>query len=84
MKQRYFANKIFQIFQINRMDDIPTFTAFVQNILGVAVARACTELIAYIPTFRRLMTISEEDIDRFISQVHSSNSGRAAAQRIHQ
>ncbi|GFH62182.1 predicted protein [Chaetoceros tenuissimus] len=28
------------------------------------------------------MTISEEDIDRFISQFHSSNSGRAAAQRI--
>ena len=65
------------------MDDIPTFTAFVQNILGVTIARARTELIAYIPTFRRLMTISEEDIDRFISQVHSSNSGRAAAQCTH-
>ena len=64
------------------MDDIPTFIAFLQNILGIAVARARTELIAFIPTFIRLMTISEEDIDRFISQVHSSNSGCQAAQRI--
>jgi hypothetical protein len=64
------------------MDDTPTFDAFVQNVLNVAVARARTELIAYIPTFRQLMTISEKDIDEFIKQVHSSNSGRAAAQRI--
>ncbi|GFH61776.1 predicted protein [Chaetoceros tenuissimus] len=64
------------------MDDTPTFTAFVQNVLGVAVARAHTELVAYIPTFRRLMTISASDIDEFIKQVHSSNSGRAAAQRL--
>ena len=64
------------------MDDTPIFNAFVQDILGVAVVRARTELIAYIPTFRQLMTISETDIDEFIKQVHSSNSGCAAAQHI--
>ena len=64
------------------MDDEPTFTVCVQNVLGVTIARACTELVVHIPTFRQLMTISEDDIDNFIKQVHSSNSGHAAAQHI--
>ncbi|GFH56602.1 predicted protein [Chaetoceros tenuissimus] len=61
------------------MDDTLTFTAFVKNVLGVTIARAHTELVAYIPI---LITISEADIDEFIKQVHSSNSGHAAAQHI--
>ena len=40
------------------MDNTPTFTTFVQNVLGVAVTRACIELIAYIPTFTQLITIN--------------------------
>ena len=48
------------------MDDTPIFDAFVHNVLNIAVARARTELIAYIPTFRQLMTISEKDIDEFM------------------
>ena len=48
------------------MDDTLIFNAFVQNVLGVAVVRARTELVSYIPTFRQLMQISEEEIDNFI------------------
>ena len=44
----------------------------------MCTSRAC---LLY-PTFRQLMNISEEEIDNFIKQVHSANSGRAANQRI--
>ena len=64
------------------MDDTPTFTVFVENILVVNIPRARQELVSYIPTFRQLRNISEEEINNFIKQVHSANSGRAANQRI--
>ena len=44
------------------MDDTPTFTVFVENILGVNIPLARQELVSYIPTFRQLMNISEEEI----------------------
>ena len=64
------------------MDDPVIFAAFAIGPLGVNVKRAQQELISYISTFRQLMEISEGEIDEFIKQVHSGNSGRAAGQRI--
>ena len=57
------------------MDDTPSFTAFVENILGVIIPLARQDLVSYIPTFRQLINISEDDIDNFIKQVHSAKSG---------
>lgn len=64
------------------MDDPVIFATFVIGALGVNAQRAQQELVSYISTFRQLMEISEGEINEFIKQVHSGNSGRAAAQRI--
>ena len=64
------------------MDDPVIFTEFVTNIFGVNIQRAQQELVSYISTFRLLIEISEGELDEFIKQVYSANSGRAVAQRI--
>jgi hypothetical protein len=64
------------------MDDIPTFTTFITDVLGVTIPNARLELTQFIPTFRQLMTTSDDDIDEFVKAIHSANSGRPVAQRI--
>ena len=49
------------------MDDAVIFATFVIGPLGVNVPRAQQELISYIPTFRQLMEISEDEIDEFVN-----------------
>ena len=61
------------------MDNPVIFTVFITNVLGVNIQWAQQELVFYISTFRLLIEISEGEIDKFIKQVHSANSGRAVA-----
>ena len=64
------------------MDDDALFTNFATNTLNITPARARNELLLVIPTFRQLMNTSESDLDTFVKDIHSANSGRAAAERI--
>ena len=64
------------------MDDSDEFRAFLSNLCGLTVIRERNETITFLNTFDALISTSEEEIDNFVKNTHSSNSARAATQRI--
>ena len=65
-----------------QMDDQAVYTAFLTNVAGVTAARARTELLGFANTFRTLMSCTEDELDNFVKDTHSSNSARNANARI--
>ena len=64
------------------MDDSDEFRAFLSNLCGLTVIRERNETITFLNTFDALISTSEKEIDNFVRHTHSSNSARAATQRI--
>ena len=69
-------------YQIHSMDDPAVFTVFITTTLGVTTVRVRDKIIGFIPTFCALLATSDADLDKFVSNVHSSNSSRGANARI--
>lgn len=59
------------------MNDQNCFTQFLTNVLGMNTARHRNALRQFVSTFAQLMTTTEDEIDTFVSTMHSANSGRA-------
>jgi hypothetical protein len=64
------------------MNDPNVFTDFITNVLGETIPRNRDMIISFITTFSELITTSEQEIDTFVTNVHSSNSGRANNSKI--
>ena len=64
------------------MDQAPFFANFLQNILGVILNRTLNEITGFIETFDDLLSSSDNEIDTFLKEAHSSNSARSANARI--
>ena len=64
------------------MDQAPIFANFLQNIIGVTLDRTLNEITSFIETFDNLLSSSDNKIDTFVKDVHSSNSTRSANARI--
>jgi hypothetical protein len=64
------------------MDDQETYTTFLTEVVGIAIPRVLTELQTFANTFRALLASTEEELNSFIKNTHSSNSARAIAAKI--
>ena len=64
------------------MDNPAIFDTFLQNVLGVTLVRTRKLITEFTPTFGSLLGITDDDIDTFSKEAHSSNSARTATQRI--
>ena len=64
------------------MDDLVIFLNFITNVCNVQLAKVQNKIVAFIPTFRTLMTTPEQQFDEFVKTTHSANSARGANQRI--
>ena len=64
------------------MDDPILFDNFLENVAGLTVNQARNEVLTFIPTFRDILNTNEDEINEFVKNTHSSNTGQAAASRI--
>ena len=64
------------------MDDPAVYTAFITNVAGVTTPRVRVELLDFANTFETLLSCSEDELDAFVKDTHTSNSARAANSRI--
>ena len=64
------------------MNQSPIFANFLRCILGVTQNSTLNEIIRFIETFDDLLYSSDNDIETFLKEVHSSNSARSANARI--
>ena len=64
------------------MDDPAAFTAFIRDVLNITVPQCQNKIISFASTFCKLLATTEEEIDSFISNTHSTNSGRAANGKV--
>ena len=64
------------------MNDPAVFTNFIQHVLLEAIPRNRNIISSFIPTFQVLLNTSDSEIDTFIQNTHSSNSGRANNAKI--
>ena len=64
------------------MDDPATFMNFLTTRCGTINARSRNELVAFIPTFRSLLSVLDDDIAAFVKQTHAANTARGNNQRI--
>ena len=64
------------------MDQAPIFAYFLRSILGVTQNRTLNGITSFIETFDDLLFLSDNEIDTFVKEVHSSNSLRSANARI--
>ena len=64
------------------MDDQDIFTTFLTDVVGITVPRVLTELQAFANTFRALLASTDDELNSFIKNTHSSNSARVANAKI--
>ena len=64
------------------MDDENLFELFVQNTLSIISRRVRDEITSFVASFRDLLATSDDDIDNFVKETHSSNSARNANAKI--
>ena len=64
------------------MDNPAPFNHFIVTVLGVGIPRNQNAIRDFVSTFGGLLGTSEDELDSFITGIHSSNSGRTAAQKI--
>jgi hypothetical protein len=64
------------------MNDEALFDLFVQNTLGETLARTRNSITSFIPTFHVLLNTTDQEINTFVSNTHSSNSGRGVNAKI--
>ena len=64
------------------MDQALIFANFLRNILGVTLNRTLNKITRFIETFYDLLSLSENKMDTFVKELHSSNSARSANERI--
>ena len=65
-----------------QMNDPTIFANFLENISQVRPVRVREEVITFIETFKDLLSSSDDEIDAFVKEVHSSNSARASNARL--
>ena len=58
------------------MNDNQVFEGFLQNICGLGVPRARTEVLGLADTFAALLSTTDDEIDAFVKSTHSANSAR--------
>ena len=59
------------------MDDANCFQNFLINVLQMNVPRHRNTLLQFVSTFNQLLATTDDEIDTFVSTMHSANSGRA-------
>ena len=64
------------------MDNIALFSDFIQNVLRIAIQRNRQAVATFMPTFRAVLTTSDNDIDDFVKSIHGNNSRLQQQQRI--
>ena len=64
------------------MDQAPIFANFLRSILVVTQNRTLNEITSFIETFYDILSLSDNEIDTFVKEVHSSNRARGANARI--
>ena len=64
------------------MDDQAVFRAFLVTHCDITEGRHLTELLTFVDTFRGLLGTSDDEIDEFVKNTHSTNSARTTNQRI--
>ena len=64
------------------MNDPAIFVKFVDNILQVKPARVREEIATFVETFEDLLSSSDDKIEAFVEEVHSSNSARASNAKL--
>ena len=64
------------------MDDENLLEEFLRDTLSVQSRRVRDSITEFTPTFRDLLSTTDDDIDTFVKETHSSNSARAANQKI--
>ena len=64
------------------MDQAPIFANFLRTNFGVTQNRTLNEITSFIETFYDLLYSSDNKIDTFVKEVHSSNSVTSANARI--
>ena len=64
------------------MDDPVIFETFLRTECGLTVARARNEMVTFVDSFTAVLSTSDNEIDSFVKNIHSSNSARNAVARI--
>ena len=64
------------------MDDPAIFRDFLVTHCGIAEGRHLNELLTFVNTFRGLLGTSDNEIDEFVKNTHSTNSARTTNYRI--
>ena len=64
------------------MDDKNLFEEFLRDTLRIQSRRVRDSITEFISTFRDLLSSADDDIYTFVKETHSSNSARAANQKI--
>ena len=64
------------------MDDSAVFCDFLITHCGIAEGRHLNELLTFVDTFRGLLGTSDDEIDKFVKNTHSTNSARTINYRI--
>lgn len=64
------------------MDDPVPFTTFITGVCNINTPRAQNEILGFANTFRALSNTTDEDLDNFVKETHSSNSARPANGKI--
>ena len=70
------------LFKCTDMDNQQAFQHFIQTTLNVNVVRVRDTIYDFVDTFGALLSVTDNDIDSFVKDTHSSNSGRAAAAKV--
>ena len=60
------------------MNDPTIFVNFLDNVLQVRPARVREEIVFFVKIFEDLLSSSDDEIDAFVKEIHSSNSARAS------
>ena len=64
------------------MDNQAAFNNCVTNTLQVNVPRNRLAITTFVSTFNQLLSTTEDELDSFVTSIHSSNSGRANNARL--
>ena len=64
------------------MNDPQVFSTFLQNVANVTTPRVLLCITNYIDTFSTLLSLSDDDLDTFVSTTHTANSARGTNQKI--
>ena len=64
------------------MDNQDIFNQFLQDVLQVNINHVRLDINGFAESFREIITLTDEDIDTFVINAHSSNSTMESSSRV--